>query len=692
MRPSNKTWSLTVRGNALQLDAPHGSFEVRGIAPEVVPVVAALPDGVEVECEGSFDGGGTITHLVVTKVRRILKDMSGRVMELPDAIVAADGRLAAARARKHFDAGRVGDAARDVGFLLSLGDDQAIGEFDRLPGEHRHALLDALAEWQAKRKAMWRALRHLPLDRWTHAHLEQAVEQGLTNGGVFGAAPGVRVEDVLEELERRKLPTTTLAKQTQRLRRAQATEGDTFFRVFPDVDEPRVVGADAAGVYVAGYGGEGPQPVIVHLDHEGRELKRWIGAHADRVVEGVALQIEAAVPAAMRLSDGKPLFTFAHRIEHHDGELLWGVHVRDPIARVMHSEIRHIATGYTIATFHDWVDDVTWNAQHIFVYGRSPLTLTREGRLVRAEAPPRPSTLTIETAAGPHTIPAAHAPWLFGDWRSSDAGGWIVHHRWRQLYLAPSEPGATWVNLELASNVDRVDVAPPWLVVQPSAGPILLVALAEAMSAQQIRIDGKRFARRGRTGPALDVPQDFIRWYETLEAAGVTPRSSEVERDAWLFRMLGTEKHLPEDALSRVLVGHSPYCIDHAYYYVDNDDDVFDRLTRLFSDEGIAIRELARRTYEELEETEADPPDDEVTLTLQVSRGDKTLERRCGWRIDHVILTLDKMLDEIGAQRRLYALIGTEQHRRAYLALTADQRRALIAAGVQGIRGGPRST
>jgi hypothetical protein len=689
VRPSQKTWSLTVRARSLHLDAPHGTFEVRGISDDVKRVVEALPEGTDVECEGSFDGGGTITHLFVTKVRRILKDMSGRVMQLPDVIVAADGRLAAARARVHFDGGRIADAARDVGFLLALGDDQALGELERLPLDRQLALHPQIIEWQANRRANWRALRHIHVEQWTDTQIEQAVEQGLVNGGVFGAAPGIRVEALLEELERRKRPTKTLAKQTQKLRRAQATEGDTFFRITPEIDDPRVAGADAAGVFLSGSIPAGQtitlrgahrsetlerRPLVVLVSQEGREQQRWLDVWADRIVEGVALQLESKQPRGIRISDGKVLFEFANRIEHHDGELVWGVHERDPAARTMRSEIRHIATGFSIATFDDWVDDVVWNHQHIFVYGASPKTLTREGRLVRASVPAPPDTLDIETATGRHSLPAPHAPWHFGTWRSHDAGGWILHQKYRQLYLAASEPGALWVSLELAQSPTQVELAPPWLAIHHTDQPILLVALAEAMSAQE----------------ALGLAQAFLPWYAALVAAGVAPARSDVARDALLFRLFGPEATPSPTALSRVLAEGSRCFVEHADFFVDHDDGLYERLNAIFADENIRVEELERLHNEDVSEEGDDGA--AYTLVLQVSHAGRSLKRRTGWGIDAVIVAIDRMLDELGSTRRLFAVANHVSHKRAFLAITPDQRRALVVAGVEGIRAGARNT
>ena len=666
----------------------------------------ALPEGTDVECDGAFDGGGTISNLVVTRVRRILRDLSGRVMTLPDVLVRADGRLAAARARIHFEAGRIADAAGDVRALLELGDEQAIGEYERLPAAEQPALFEALVAWQAQQPATWRALRHIPLERWTDATLEQATEQALASGGVFGAAPGIPAEQLLDELARRAKPIGELAKQTQRLRRAQATEGDTFYRLVTDLATPRVIGADAAGVFVRGTLGFGSyveqqgahrlqredrRSVVVHYSLEGRELRRWVGIAPDRIVEGIALAIEADPPAGTRLADGEQLFTFAHRIEHHDGELLWGIHARDPAARAMRSEIVHIATGWSIARFDHWIDDIEWNAQHIFVRGPQPRTLARDGKHVADSVPPPPATLTIENANGSHAIPALHAPWRFGTWQSVDAGGWALHRDGRRLFLAPSEPGATWVALELAKDAAHVDLAPPWLAIHQDGAPIVLVALAEAMSAVEVRIDGKRFLRRTKSDPQLVVPPAVVAWYDAIVGAGVLPPVTAAERDAHIHGVLAANKPLPDDALARVLRGHSPYYVEHDDFYVEEEDAIFERVSAIVADANIHVRELERIAADDDDDLDDDDDDTSTTLAIEVTRESRTVKRQCPWGIPHVMATIDALLGQVQSPRRIYALACQQWNRRAYVVITPEQRRALVAANVTGIHAGPRA-
>ena len=702
MRPSNKTWSLTIRAGSLHLDAPHGSFEVKAIAPEVVPVVQALPDGTDLECDGAFDGGGTITHLVVTRVRRILKDLSGRVMKLPDAVVAADPRLAVARARKHFAAGHIAKAAVDVESLLRHGDEQAIAEYERLPPEHQQPLFEALVAWQAQCPPSWRALKHIPLARWTDAQLETAGEIAIASGGVFGTTPGMRLEDIVAELERRKLPTKSLVKQTQRLRRAQATEGDTVHRLVTDLEQARVIGGDTTSVFVHGVvklgesivqrgaarqRTEDRQDVIVHYALDGRELQRWTGLAADRVINGVALQIEAEEPAGVRLSDGKRLFAFAHRIEHHDGELLWGVHARDPDNRRMRSEIVHIATGFTIAKLDGWVDDVEWNAQQIFVRGDKPQTLTREGRVVASTVPQPPATLAIEAATETYPLPAEHAPWLFAEYRSIDTGGWIAHHASRELYLAASEPGATWVHLQLAKGAESIELAPPWLVIRPDGSPIVLVALAEAMSAQQIRVDGRALVKRAKAVPKVEVPAQLQTWYDVLVEQGLLAARSAPARDALLYRAMNSWTLPPDDALARILVvGKSPVAIEHHDYDIERGDKIFTRISALFAGDNFVIEEIAR---EELDLSDDDDDErEEIKLTLRARCNGKTLKRQCGASVGAVFATIDKLADELGTQRRIFALDADDEH--VFVVITKQQRRTLVAAGITGIRASAR--
>ena len=62
--PSRRTWRLTWRGGTLALVAPHGTFPVKRIAESVH--LASIPDGTELVCEGDYEGGATISELVVT--------------------------------------------------------------------------------------------------------------------------------------------------------------------------------------------------------------------------------------------------------------------------------------------------------------------------------------------------------------------------------------------------------------------------------------------------------------------------------------------------------------------------------------------------------------------------------------------------------------------------------------------------
>ena len=65
---SGRTWRLTKKDGTLALVAPHGTFPVKAVDAAAQRSVAALADGREVICDGDFEGGATITDLVVTRV------------------------------------------------------------------------------------------------------------------------------------------------------------------------------------------------------------------------------------------------------------------------------------------------------------------------------------------------------------------------------------------------------------------------------------------------------------------------------------------------------------------------------------------------------------------------------------------------------------------------------------------------
>jgi len=67
--PSKRTWRLTWQDGALQLFAPHGTFRVKAIEPDVQAQLAALADGTDLVCEGDFDGRHDLEHLIVTAAK-----------------------------------------------------------------------------------------------------------------------------------------------------------------------------------------------------------------------------------------------------------------------------------------------------------------------------------------------------------------------------------------------------------------------------------------------------------------------------------------------------------------------------------------------------------------------------------------------------------------------------------------------
>jgi RNA-directed DNA polymerase len=67
-RPSNRSFRLTKQNGTLALVAPHGTFEVKRIAAEARTAFLKMRNGEEALCEGEYEGGSTITELVVTKI------------------------------------------------------------------------------------------------------------------------------------------------------------------------------------------------------------------------------------------------------------------------------------------------------------------------------------------------------------------------------------------------------------------------------------------------------------------------------------------------------------------------------------------------------------------------------------------------------------------------------------------------
>src|SRR6185436_17692734 len=116
----------------------------------------------------------------------------------------------------------------------------------------------------------------------------------------------------------------------------------------------------------------------------------------------------------------------------------------------------------------------------------------------------------------------------------------------------------------------------------------------------------------------------------------------------------------------------------------DQDDPWFAELSRIFDGEGVAFREVERS-----ENPDYDPDDDntdELILTIEATRQGKTLRRRCTDGISNVAVCVDKMLEKLGSERRLFAL-PRHQWKNVYLAITREQRRVLAAAGIEGIGG-----
>jgi hypothetical protein len=403
------SWNLTVVGkDQLAFVAPHGRFPAKGLEAEVAEIVAVLPEGSEVMC---VCAGPNVGDFTVLRVVGVTTDISARVMTLPDAIVTADPHLALARARHRIDRGEHAKAASDLGLALLGGEELALTAYERLPGEQQTALLDHLIGWQTSKQATWRGMRFIPLARWTIAHLYQAIAAAMTNGGVFGAAPGIEGEAILDELARRDERVAEWTKKLAKLRKARAKDGDTHFRITTELDKPEVIGSCAEGVYIAG---------------------------------------SATI-------DSKRVNTGAHR---------YVAGVRQPV-RILYA-----------------IDGSELNR----LVGVEPIK-------DRFYVPEDNAIVHIDTADG--RVSVERAPWRVEVFNHCVSNGWQVFHKSKKVFVAPAENDAVWVALELSKAAAAVALAPPWISFHGgSKQPFLFVALAEVMTAKEIRVDGKRFAKR----------------------------------------------------------------------------------------------------------------------------------------------------------------------------------------------------
>ena len=639
---ARRSWNLKVLGSGkLAFVAPHGTFPVKRIEPDVATAIAQLPTGIEI-------------------------------------------------AKKRIDASDFVRATSDLAIALEEKHDLALAEYERLPAEEQAKLVKPLVAWQRDRPATWRALRFLPLARWSIDHVTEAFAAALKTGGTFGAGPGIEAEALVDELARRGKSVDASKKQLAKLRKSRATEGDTHFKLAPELDEPSVVGACAEGVYVAGLLDVGEakitrgawtqsihdhKHVLVLYARDGRELRRWIDLQCDNVVGDVALLTEEprnirAVPRGVRLSDGEVLYEFARGIERHDHELVWGIVERDWAARSMTSEVRRI-TGELVTRIDSWIEELWWDREHIYIKGESEYALDRNGKPSRA-AVRSETTIDIEAANGRVTIDAELAPWRFGYWDDAGRGGWQTQHKGKKLLIAPSEPGAAWVSLELAKAAETVVPAPPWIAITLKKEPTVFIAIAELASAFEIRVDGKRFVKRA-TADRPRPPKALADRYDKLVEIGITPERTADERDTHLLRVFDTPQAPSKSTVARVLAGHSPFCVEHDRHWFYPDDDFYDALTHALADQGITVEETGR--------VGDDPP----IATIRITRDTRTLEARCEPMVYEVAERVDGALRELGSARRLYALAQYQEDMYAYLAITQAQRARAVEAGIEGI-------
>ena len=478
-----------MRDGSLVFVAVHGEFAVRGMEPDVAREVATFPDDVELECEGEYEDGRNIEALVVTQIVREVTRLVPLTHDETDDDVRALPLLARARAAERLGAGDVDGAAADLAYALRGRTDGADEIYALLPEHHRASLVDAFATWATVHEPRWRFLRWLPVARWTDEHLDKALTFALARGGKFGDVPA---EAIVEERERRGIDTTKRAKELAKLRRAQATDGGTWIRIDTELVNAKVAGATRDTVYVSGWLELGPPPsvapgakrqlvhrklpAVIAYDTEGRERARYVDVVADHVIDGIALQINKRAgtrwrPQARRLADDKVMFESSDAISMFDHELVRGT-----------EEIRRLGTGELVARLPPG-STVWWDDEHIHV-DTLPHALSRAtGEPVAMSPRPRPA-LKLTASDGREWSPHEHNRFL----------GWYLFSWGKLVYVGPID--GTLVALQLARLPEAVELAPPWLAIRRKDQPIILVALGELMTCEQLRVDGTLVAKR----------------------------------------------------------------------------------------------------------------------------------------------------------------------------------------------------
>lgn len=689
MKPTKRVWSLTVVDGRLALVAPHGTLFVRGATPEINAIVAGLPAGAELKCRGD---GAAITNLVVTEIEAFQSDLTPHARTLPDGAVEHDARLALLRARARLDAGDVSGATADLAIALGRGAgvDGAIAQVGRLPADAREALRDAVARWQHTRPANWRALQDVPLMAWTTVHLGQALKQALAKpAGTFGDTT-ITAEAMIAELERRGAADEAArwqARLDEQQRPVKPREVGPWMQLSTKLVDAHVIGADADGIYLAGnqlsyeqirerartFVREHRTPVVVCYGLDGTERRRWPGAVADRVVDGVMIT-RGAGGEVRRIADDQVLVRFRD-LRRCDDELLWGdVDTESGPA----SEVRRL-TGELVVRFTDErVSDVTWDRDHLFVDGTHPRTLDRRTSRITREGIPTATTVDVELANRRLTLPAAAASWTSHvDWQPKSGGNYRIASRGRCL-LVNETPSDRWIVLELAREPQLIDVAPPWLAFWfevdearfiggggPTAPvrhaqPIVLVAIAELLRAAELRI-GEWFARRRALDPADEGFAALVAMHADLVEIGVVPACTDAERDArvldeWLVGGPPTAA-----TFVRLVKRWSPFYVEHDLDPIGPDDGFYASVSRALVDEGIVVSEAGRQGGRA-----------DRVITLRVVRGTTVRERATEPIIDLLDRQLDALLGEVGSTRSLVRIVDDEQ-RRGYLLVTPAQ-------------------
>ncbi len=682
-------WSLTVQeGPSLALVAPHGVQPIAGVTEEVKAVLQRLAVGTEVACEGS---GRNIRDVIVARIVGPLHVLEPLALELPDAWVRENGKLALERARRRLYDGL--DPVEDLRAAMARGVAGVEGIVARLAEPARAALAGDYARWASTRPLSAEVLGPVPVGLWTEAHLTLALEQLVTTGA-FGA---FSLEVLLAELLARgsKEPAVTrLVKKCQKLQKERA-KGDTsdvnWVRIETNQQGARIVGGSNEHVYLAASSvGPGARSVLYAFDRAGKEVGHWgelsvthvIGRYALCVQQGGRSHI-SRLPERIGAGTIERLVEYPNGIRAFDAELVWGVLAQTYGPFEMRSEVRVLGGDQVVSFFPDDVADVYWDAEAIHVVRRvgpeyfcdtihrstgekstsGPLgqndRVTNLGMYAEREA-------TIETALGSeHFSPP---PWRRGYWASADEQGYRLRWLKKQLFL--SRPGQDFVALSLAQVPVSITLAPPWLGVELSRGHFLAMLLDDLVRAPLLRVGGKVILERAKRVAMPAAPAKLVALFDTLVSHNLLPAMEPSERDRLLLSVFDSSTRPAKSALALLLDGRSPRTISHDSHWFEASDRIVARFDATLEGEPVRFAELA------------------------IAGGTAHLEIRAGARAEtvateafvwEVASVVDAALKKHRSSRRVYALESYQSDVFVFVVLTPGERQALIDAGIQGI-------